>query len=283
MPNRTRVLSLGAGVQSSTLLLMSHRGLLPKLDLAIFADTGWESESTYVHLEWLKREVASSGMEVWIVSAGNIYEDLLDAADGSRRFASIPCFCMDNGKMGMLRRQCTHEYKVTPIRQAVRQYLGIAKGQRAPRDAVEQWIGISTDEGQRMRVYKPDRMVDVRFPLIQSVGMSRYDCLAWLRENYPDIVVPRSACIGCPFRDNKSWRQIKDNPIEWEKAINVDNALRGAKLQNVSSGSLYLHRSGVPLEQVDLTTQEDHGQLVFNFYKMGRQEEFIKGLSILEE
>ena len=34
------VLSLGAGVQSSTLLLMSCRGVLPKLDAAIFADTG---------------------------------------------------------------------------------------------------------------------------------------------------------------------------------------------------------------------------------------------------
>lgn len=33
-----RVLSLGAGVQSSVLLLMSCRGELPKLDAAVFAD-----------------------------------------------------------------------------------------------------------------------------------------------------------------------------------------------------------------------------------------------------
>ena len=34
-----RVLSLGAGVQSTTLLLMSELGELPLLDAAIFADT----------------------------------------------------------------------------------------------------------------------------------------------------------------------------------------------------------------------------------------------------
>ena len=36
------ILSLGAGVQSSTMALMSARGDLPKPDAAIFADTGHE-------------------------------------------------------------------------------------------------------------------------------------------------------------------------------------------------------------------------------------------------
>ena len=38
-----RVLSLGAGVQSSTLLLMACHGEL-ELDAAIFADTQWEPQ-----------------------------------------------------------------------------------------------------------------------------------------------------------------------------------------------------------------------------------------------
>jgi 3'-phosphoadenosine 5'-phosphosulfate sulfotransferase (PAPS reductase)/FAD synthetase len=39
-----RVISLGAGVQSTTVLLLAHRGELPggPVDYAIFADTGWE-------------------------------------------------------------------------------------------------------------------------------------------------------------------------------------------------------------------------------------------------
>src|SRR5437764_521642 len=41
-----RVLSLGAGVQSTTVLLMAMRGeIRDKLDCAIFADTGWEPKA----------------------------------------------------------------------------------------------------------------------------------------------------------------------------------------------------------------------------------------------
>ena len=47
-----RVLNLGAGVQSTTLLLMSIRGEIAQLDHAIFADTGWEPKAVYQHLEW---------------------------------------------------------------------------------------------------------------------------------------------------------------------------------------------------------------------------------------
>jgi 3'-phosphoadenosine 5'-phosphosulfate sulfotransferase (PAPS reductase)/FAD synthetase len=47
-----RVISLGAGVQSTTLLLLAHRGELPggPVDYAIFADTGWEPAGVYRHL-----------------------------------------------------------------------------------------------------------------------------------------------------------------------------------------------------------------------------------------
>ena len=46
MSEPLRILSLGAGVQSSAVLLMSCDGVLPKLDCAIFADTGWEGRRT---------------------------------------------------------------------------------------------------------------------------------------------------------------------------------------------------------------------------------------------
>ncbi|WSA82652.1 hypothetical protein OG930_06905 [Streptomyces sp. NBC_01799] len=45
-----KVLSLGAGVQSTCLLLMAAEGHLPGLDVAIFADTGWEPRAVYDHL-----------------------------------------------------------------------------------------------------------------------------------------------------------------------------------------------------------------------------------------
>ena len=42
-----RILSLGAGVQSSTLALMIAHGELPMVDHAIFADTGAEPAGVY--------------------------------------------------------------------------------------------------------------------------------------------------------------------------------------------------------------------------------------------
>ena len=70
------VLSLGAGTQSTVMALMAEQGYngMPKPDLAIFADTGWEPPSVYEHLEWLKGQLS---YEVITVSAGNIKEDLL--------------------------------------------------------------------------------------------------------------------------------------------------------------------------------------------------------------
>jgi len=48
------VLNLGAGVQSTTLYLMSMSGEVRPFDVAIFADTGEEPQAVYKHLEWLQ-------------------------------------------------------------------------------------------------------------------------------------------------------------------------------------------------------------------------------------
>jgi hypothetical protein len=64
---RPRVLSLGAGVQSSVLLLMSCRGVLPRLDHAVFADTGWEPAGVYAHLDWLRGEAEAAGIPLHVV------------------------------------------------------------------------------------------------------------------------------------------------------------------------------------------------------------------------
>ena len=52
-----RILSLGAGVQSSTLALMIAHGELPPVTAAVFADTQWEPRKVYEWLDWLETEV----------------------------------------------------------------------------------------------------------------------------------------------------------------------------------------------------------------------------------
>ncbi len=114
-----RVLSLGAGVQSSTVLLMSLEGELPPLDAAIFADTGWEPAEVYEHLWRLAERCAAVGLPLHVVGAGNLREDALNP---QHRFASMPLFVRNpDGRRGMMRRQCTREYKIAPITRGLSQ------------------------------------------------------------------------------------------------------------------------------------------------------------------
>ena len=152
-----RILSLGAGVQSSTMALMADQGAFGvKPDAAIFADTGWEPEPVLEHLEWLKTQLS---FPIYITGKGtSIRDDIVNAmGENGNRFASAPFFTKnpDSKKKGMLRRQCTREYKITPIAAKTRRLVGLKKYARFPKgEHVEMWIGISTDEIQRM---KPSR------------------------------------------------------------------------------------------------------------------------------
>ncbi|OJY70801.1 MAG: hypothetical protein E6Q28_01965 [Afipia sp.] len=285
-PIRLRALSLGAGVQSTTMaLLAAHGEIGPMPDCAIFADTGWEPSAVYDHLDWLMSGNVLP-FPVHVVSAGNIRDELLAAGAGNR-WASIPAFTKtvtpagalvpvfdedDDGELveigsrrattetvsiGMIRRQCTTEFKIVPIRRKVRELVDLTRKRSPAYPVVEQWIGISCDEVIRAKPSFEAWQIK-RFPLIEK-RMSRQDCLAWLRRHgYPEP--PKSACIGCPFHDNARWRRMRDHdPEAWADAVAADKALRTG-LRGIR-GEVFLHRSCVPLDQADLSTAADQGQL----------------------
>ncbi len=245
-----RVLSLGAGVQSSTLALMAARGEIQAPDCAIFADTGWEPKAVYDWLDWLESQFS---FPLYRVSSGNIREDTIAGVNSTgQKFSPIPWFFTKNGKGGIGRRQCTREYKLRPIQQKVVELMG---GKR-PKGGCEMLIGISLDEAGRM---KPSRVQYINnvWPLI-DLGMSRQSCLRWMEERqYPKP--PKSACIGCPFHSDFMWRDMKDNdPVAWADALEVDAAIRhggfGVGVQQ------FMHHSLQPLDQVDLSTWAERGQ-----------------------
>jgi len=106
-----KILSLGAGVQSSTLALMMEKGLAPKPDYAIFSDTQGEPKQVYEWLEWLKSQLS---FPVLIISAGSLPDDLRFSNAGNyKRGVSIPMFTRNKktGKKGIIRRACTSTYK----------------------------------------------------------------------------------------------------------------------------------------------------------------------------
>ncbi len=204
-----RLLSLGAGVQSTTLALMACRGILDDVDGAIFADTGWEPKAVYAQVDRLAVEFERAGIPFYRVSKGNLRADTLDPA---ARFVSVPWFIRNpDGGDGMGRRQCTSEYKLAPINRKVRELLG-AKApafRHVPRGRVaEQWIGFSTDEWHRIANRRLNLYTTQRYPLFE-LGMSRKDCERWLRAAGWGHTA-KSACIGCPFHGNAQWRALRD-------------------------------------------------------------------------
>lgn len=283
---RLRVLSLGAGVQSTTLALMAAHGEIgPCPDVAIFADTRWEPPRVYQHLQWLASPNALP-FPIHVVSAGDIRKNILLGARG-HHWISIPAFSKvvkpagteilqyhedadgepvaagyrtltrDEVDIGIISRRCTTDYKVVPIRRHARLLAGLT-GKRSPSfPVVEQWIGISTDEAIRVKPSFEAWQVH-RWPLIE-MRMSRADCIAWLeRHDYP--VPPKSACIGCPYHSNERWRQLREeDPDAWNDSVVVDRRMRQGRYQDMR-GKLYLHRSCVPLDKADLHGQAGPGQ-----------------------
>lgn len=241
-----KFLSLGAGVQSTALLLMSCNGDFEKPDFAVFSDTGWEPEHVYAHLNVLKPIAESAGIPIHIVSAGNLRTDALT----KDRFASMPLFTknIETGVVSLLRRQCTAEYKLRPIQRLIRDM-----GAKAS-DPYETWIGISTDEAIRMR---PPRVKyqEHRWPLIES-NMDRNDCRKYL-ESVGFTNTPKSSCIGCPFHSDHYWNWLKTNyPMEFADAVDFDVKIRSmTRIRD----EVYLHRSAVPLGEIQF--DDDLGQL----------------------
>lgn len=214
-----RALSLGGGVQSTALALMT---LDDPPDVALFADTGWETQATLDHVarlgELLPYPVVTVRPRV------PLRAELLGGG-----FAPIPAFLADGGQGA---RQCTKRAKVAPIRRALRD-LGARRA--------ELWLGISADEVGRVKGSGVAWLTH-RWPLLER-GLTRADCARWL-EAHGYGVPARSACVGCPYRGADDWRAIRADPVAWADAVEVDAAL-GAR------GFLHTSRRPLPLAPID--------------------------------
>ncbi|MEQ1403853.1 hypothetical protein ABK249_02810 [Neorhizobium sp. Rsf11] len=266
---RLRVLSLGAGIQSTTLLLMAAHGEIEKPDVVIFADTGAEPGVVYEHLKWLSNSQVQP-FEIITVSAGSILDDLRQQVAGNpvRNQGRAPCAPFytsgRDGRGAPLRRQCTSHYKIEPIQRKIREIMGFKARQRIPAFSVEMIIGISSDEVARAGSSFVPWIVN-RYPLLEK-RMSRYDCELWLKQN--DYPVPtKSACTFCPYRTNSEWRNLRETDVAgFAQAVEVDSIIRPGLKRNdkgTSTGRLFLHRSLTPLSELDLSTDFERGQYDF--------------------
>lgn len=260
--SRLTVISLGAGVQSSVMALMAAKGeITPMPDCAIFADTQAEPDHVYEWLDWLETQLP---FPIHRVTAGNLRDDLITSAQTGARVPNPPLFLKTPQSDGMLFRYCTTDYKITPIYKKLRELIGLKPRQRAPKEVVvEQWIGISQDEIQRMKMSR-DKWVENRWPLLEK-RMSRLLCLQWMKDNGYNELPRKSACTFCPYHDNATWREMRANDKKsWTEAVVVDHLIRDGINQTAEGNKLYLHRSRVPLDEADLSDPAENQQ-TFSF------------------
>lgn len=241
------VISLGAGVQSSTMALMAAHGeITPMPAAAIFADTQAEPKAVYEWLNWLEKQLP---FPVERVTAGSLAEAATTVRISKKGNGwvptSIPAFLAGtNGKATPMRRQCTADFKITPIRQAIRRSVG-RKG------TAIQWIGISIDEATRMKDSRVGWITN-RWPLIEA-GMTRRACLDWMKDKgFP--TPPRSACVFCPYHSDEEWRRLTQD--ELQSAAGFEKRMQMACTETrrnwrVPGSQPYLHRSMLPLLSVE--------------------------------
>ena len=236
-----RVLVLGGGTPSTSLLLLSLAGQLPRLDAVIFPDTGLERRAVTQHLTRLARVAGRAGVAFHWVQAGNLRDDALDPA--SHDWAGLPLLVADaDGRARRLPARCATRYRAAPVARRVRELW-----QAAGRPPVELWLGLAREDAPRSP--RTDAApVRYRFPLIER-GLTRADCQRWLAAHR--WAAPTSGCVGCPLQADLRWVELRDTaPDQWAEAVAFDRAIRNSSPS--PDGEAFLHRSLTPLDQVEL-------------------------------
>lgn len=187
------IISLGAGVQSSTMALMAAHGeLTPMPNAAVFADTQAEPASVYRWLDWLEKQLP---FPVHRVSKGSLLETSLKMRtrkDGKGQWVKslIPAFIKNaNGTRGIMGRACTFDYKVMQLEGMSAKIVGTAK--------MKAWRNKHTFALSELRAYEMHKA------LAKKEGL--------LPPQYP----------------RRAWKECQDDPlvIQWI-GISLDEAQR---------------------------------------------------------
>ena len=308
-------ISLGAGVQSSALYVLSALGQrgVPRADVAVFADTGDEPAYVYEQLEklgeWGRR---NGGAPIHIVEegSGSLSEVM------RLRWVPIPAFTwlpesptahladdeapdvIDVGRTdllvrqapdertrgrrrrnreGMLRRQCTKEFKVVPIQRFIKEMmLGVPRGHPV-KQRVRSMMGFSSEEVFRMKPSR-EKWIDSAYPLVDA-RLYRPHCIRIVED--AGLGTPRkSACVFCPYHSDRYWAEMKyGDPKSFEKSVAVDEMIRsaasraqlyqsdgkaeaslrvpvpGRSKDGIDADEIFVHRSCTPLKDVQFGDQ----------------------------
>lgn len=260
-------LALGAGRQSTALFLMwAHRD--PRLVRwcdkhnvpwpyhAVFADPGHESPETY-GLLWRLAEYAQAFPDVHLhvvtkTDAAGRAQRLGHEMLTARRFSSIPAYTLKpSGAVGMLRRNCTQDYKIRPIHRWARRLLRVKslKGRH-----LYPLLGIGRDEPARVKPGGEGQWEHRQYPLF-DLGIDTDECQRInAAAGFTDV--EGSACVFCPYKDGPDWQILKARGGQlWADVVAFDAALRNTAPRGGVVYPLFLHRSCVPIDEAIFDTK----------------------------
>lgn len=239
--------STGGGVQSSALAILIATGKLPVPDRIVFADTGGEMTEVWDYMRKYVEPLLLSSVnrKIEIASHDHAKVDFYREKDGEKSLL-IPAYT----NTGKLPTFCSKEWKAL----VVRRHLG---GEKAMGDII-MWLGISTNEIDRLKPADV-KWIEHHWPLCDmptksgyGIRMNRIECRKLILDyGWPDP--PSSACVWCPHLDNPQWERMKKyEPKDFQKAIQVQKRIYAEDKQ----GGVYLHKSRLPLEQVDFSKDD---------------------------
>lgn len=260
------VQSVGLGVQSTGVALLSGMDIIPRADKYYWSKLR-ETPDTLEYAEYIIPKLKDLGVNISILEPKDIYDHILnwDLVD---RVSMIPVwFLGSDGKRQPLNRQCTSDFKIQVVAGAVRNDLGV---KRLKRHSVRVWQGISIDEIARAKksalfplkglTYRVNHFplipqyANITYPDFDWKGYSRFKVIEDVFKKLNFKVPPKSSCFFCPFHDLEYWYHIYNNyPSEFELACLLDESIRNYNSINevLTSGPFYLYEGLIPLREID--------------------------------
>ena len=225
----TEILNYGGGTQTVAMCILVVRGILPRPDAIIAADTGREMPTTWEYANAHMRPLLEKhGIELHIASHDLATLDLYDKHGSTL----MPVYT----KTGKTRTFCSGEWKARVVRRYARRVLNLPT-------PITNWIGFSLDEARRV---KGDD--GRKYPLL-DLKLTRNDCLEIITgEGLP--IPPKSRCWMCPNQTNDQWLEVYNNKELWTNAVNLDEELRAG----FDMHEIFLHKERIPLQLVKLDT-----------------------------
>jgi hypothetical protein len=237
LKSHATVLNYGGGRQTVAVCILIARGVIPKPDCIVMADTGREKPTTFEYLEkYTQPLMREHGLEIEIAGRHHATVDLY----GGNGDLLIPVFT-ETGKLSAF---CSGKWKIDVVERHLRS-KGITGGTN--------WLGFAFDERRRWTraVDKLRHNHTVACPLVDLM-MTTADCLKLIaRHGWPEPHV--SSCWMCPHQRNEEWAYTRaTRPDLFAEACRIDEEVRADDGQ----GGVWLHHSRVPLAQADLTVEE---------------------------